>query len=122
MDSQCMYIGMHERAKRIINHAMTADPAVAGELVRHDFDVEVPFALTCACMTNMQMALVLNKQLSWIECGAEKPFNGRNAIAHSEGFLSICCASQIDCATTNTNVRLSNPKSLNLTQAASEKL
>ena len=57
-----MNIAVHKTAQRIINQTMPRNPIRADELIGHDSDLEVPFALFRARMTRVQVALVLNQE------------------------------------------------------------
>lgn len=61
-----MYALAHQRGERIINEAMPGQPPHAPETLAHDVDAEMP-AFFGTCMACVQMAVVIDPELFWVQ-------------------------------------------------------
>ena len=117
-----MYIALHKRAERIINHSMPTNPVLSIKFVGHDPDIEVPFAFLGTSVPGMQVTLILDEQFDRRKGISKESFDGSGSLAHFDSSLCMCLDSQIDCPMINRKVMPRRPNNLKLTQASSVKL
>jgi hypothetical protein len=70
-----MYVGLHQRTERSIDHPVSLDGSLPGEMMRSNADVEMTATIARTGMAGMTTAVVDDFELIGLERGLETPAN-----------------------------------------------